>query len=127
MSDICLEQTGVRPVIVRFPGGSSNTVSRKYKEGIMSSLTKDLSSKGYLYCDWNVASLDVDGATTADEVAANVILGVQERPVSVVLQHDTREFSVEAVEQIICWGFANGYTFLPLTEDSKMVHHKVNN
>lgn len=127
MSDICLEQTGVRPVIVRFPGGSSNTVSRKYKEGIMSSLTKDLSSKGYLYCDWNVASLDVDGATTADEVAANVILGVQERPVSVVLQHDTREFSVDAVEQIICWGFANGYTFLPLTEDSKMVHHKVNN
>lgn len=127
MSDVCYEQTGVRPTIIRFPGGASNTISKKYCEGIMSSLTKSLPDYGYLYCDWNVASGDADGAETADEVASNVIQGIQNRSVSVVLQHDTKEFSVDAVEKILRWGLANGYTFLPLTEDTPMVHHKVNN
>ena len=34
--------------------------------------------------------------------------------VSVVLQHDIKNFSVDAVEQIIQWGLSEGYTFLLL-------------
>jgi hypothetical protein len=47
--------------------------------------------------------------------------------VSVVLQHDIHGYSVNAVEDIIKWGLDNGYTFLPLQEDSPGFHHPVYN
>ena len=56
-----------------------------------------------------------------------VISGIQSHDISVVLQHDIKLFSVNAVEDIIVWGLANGYTFLPLTESSPAIHHGVNN
>jgi hypothetical protein len=37
---------------------------------------------------------------------------------TVVLQHDTNEASVNAVEAILIWGLANGYTFEALNESS---------
>ena len=64
---------------------------------------------------------------STEQVVQNVISGVQSHNVSVVLQHDIKDFSVNAVEQIIQWGQANGYTFLPLTTSSPMSHHRVNN
>ena len=122
--DICVAQTGVVPTIVRFPGGTSNTVSRHYCRGIMSSLVNSISYHGYLYCDWNVSSGDAGGAKTISAVASNVISGIQRRGngVSVVLQHDITLHSVEAVEQILFWGIQNGYTFLPMSETTPMVH-----
>jgi len=127
MSNICVAQTGVKPTIVRFPGGTSNTISKKYCVGIMSALTKSLTANGYQYCDWNVDSRDADDARTSDAVARNVIKHVQGKSRSIVLQHDIYEYSVAAVEEIICWGLANGYTFLPMSEDTPMVHHDPNN
>lgn len=127
MSDICEAQTGKKPTIVRFPGGTSNTISKKYSVGIMSQLVKEMDVKGYYYCDWNVESNDAGGAKTASAVASNVISGIKDHNVSVVLQHDIHKYSVEAVEEIIVWGLANGYTFLPLDESSPMVHQKTNN
>lgn len=124
---LCEAQTGETPKIIRFPGGSGNRISQKYCTGIMTTLTKSLTSKGYLYCDWNVDSDDAGNAKTADEVFNNVIAGIQQKKNSIVLQHDTYLYSVEAVERIIRWGLENGYTFLPLTEDSPMVHQPVNN
>ena len=47
--------------------------------------------------------------------------------VSIVLQHDSVGFSVDAVETIIAWGLANGYRFLTMTESTPMVHHSPNN
>lgn len=127
ISAICEEQTGEKPTIVRFPGGTSNTVSKKYCKGIMTALTESLTANGYQYCDWNVDSDDAGSATTSAQVAANVINNIQERSRSIVLQHDTQLFSVEAVEEIIYWGLSNGYTFLPLTSETPMSHHATNN
>ena len=127
IEDVCVEQTGVKPTIVRFPGGTSNTISRNYCKGIMTALTKSLSYHGYLYCDWNVSSGDAGGAKTKEEVANNVINGIKRNNVSIVLQHDISSFSVDAVETIITWGLANGYTFLPMDENAPMVHHPANN
>lgn len=121
---ICEAQTGVTPKIVRFPGGTGNGISKKYCSGIMTALTKSLTAKGYLYCDWNVDSDDAGNATTAEQVFQNVIQGIQKKKTSIVLQHDTYLYSVEAVEDIIRWGLENGYTFLPLTEESPMIHQK---
>ncbi len=125
--DIAYAQTGVVPTIVRFPGGTSNTVSRKYCPGIMSTLSGNLAYHGYFYCDWNVDSKDAAGAKTSDAVANNVINGVRKHNVSIVLQHDIYGYSVNAVEQIIYWGLENGYTFLPMSESTPMVHFSPSN
>lgn len=125
--NLCVKQTGVNPTIVRFPGGTANSISKRYCKGIMSKISKSLSYHGYLFSDWNVDSGDAAGATTAKQVANNVINGVKKRNRSIVLQHDIKKYSVEAVDQIIFWGIENGYTFLPMTNDTPMVHHSVTN
>ncbi len=119
--------TGVRSTLIRFPGGSSNTISRNYCKGIMSQLVKSVEAMGFRYFDWNVDSKDAGGARTSQEVFNNVTKGVSGRKWSVVLQHDIHGFSVDAVESIIQWGLANGYTFLPLNNTSPTAHHGVNN
>jgi hypothetical protein len=112
-------------MLTRFPGGSSNTISANYNKGIMTRLTKKLPELGYQYFDWNVDSNDAGGAKDADEVFKNVTEGVAKRQNSVVLQHDTKSFSIDAVERIIAWGLCNGYTFAPLNHDSPTSHHGV--
>jgi len=126
---IIYDQTGVWTTLFRFPGGSSNGISKQHNEvpGIMTRLTKLMTEMGYQYFDWNVSSGDAGGAKTADEVYNNVISGIKNRNVSVVLQHDIKKYSVEAVEKIIIWGIENGYTFLPLDASSPVCHHSVNN
>ena len=127
MNDIIKAQTGKSASIIRFPGGASNTVSADYCKGIMTQLVSLVEASGFQYCDWNVSSGDAGETKYTDDVYNNVISGIQKHKVSVVLQHDIKKFSVDAVERIIQWGQANGYTFLPLTPTTKMVHHKVNN
>ena len=126
MEKIIKDLTGVETTLMRFPGGSSNTVSR-FNRGIMSRLTKSVQNKGYQYFDWNVDSDDAGKASTPGEVYQNVIKGVKKRDVSIVLQHDTKGYSIDAVESIIIWGLHNGYTFLPLDPTSPGCHHGVNN
>lgn len=127
IKNVCIAQTGVAPTIVRFPGGTNNTISKNHCVGIMSALAESLGYNGYYYTDWNVSSGDAGGTTSRQGVFNNVISGIQKNNISVVLQHDIKKYSVEAVEDIITWGLANGYTFLPMTENSKMVHFRPNN
>ena len=126
MQDIIYRNTGVKTTLMRFPGGSSNTVSC-YNPGIMTTLTRAVQDAGFQYFDWNVDSNDAGGACHWTTVRDNVIAGVQNQNCSVVLQHDIHPFSVAAVESILNWGLNNGYRFLPLTENSPPVRHGVNN
>ena len=126
MQQIIYDETGVTTCLMRFPGGSSNTVSR-FNEGIMTYLTQAVEDMGFQYFDWNVDSNDAGGAKKAEEVFNNVTRGVQNRRVSIVLQHDIKGFSVEAVEKILIWGKENGYQFLGLDMTSPTAHHGVNN
>ena len=126
MQAIILEQTGEETTLMRFPGGSSNTVSR-FNQGIMTRLTQAVTEAGFQYFDWNVDSNDAGGARSSQEVFENVVNGIGDREISIVLQHDTKQFSVEAVEEIIVWGLENGYVFLPLEPESPTSHHRINN
>jgi len=123
-SSVIEAQTGKITKLLRFPGGSSNTVSEKYCPGIMNKLIQAVSGQGYQYFDWNVSSGDAGGNIGSEQVFQNVIQGIQAHNVSIVLQHDIHKFSVDAVERIIVWGLANGYTFLPLDETSPTAHHR---
>lgn len=126
MQEIIKNHTGVTTYMVRFPGGSSNTVSN-HNPGIMTRLTKALGEKGFKYFDWNVSSGDAGEVDTRDEVFNNVIKGIKRHSTSVVLQHDSYWYSVQAVEKIIVWGLVHGYTFLPMNENSPGCHHRIHN
>ena len=118
MRDLIKQYTGQESMMLRFPGGTANTVSKKYNRGIMTRLSQKVKELGFRYFDWNVDSKDAGGAKTSYEVYHNVINGIQKHQHSVVLQHDIKGYSVDAVESIIQWGLANGYSFQPLRMDS---------
>lgn len=126
MQEIIRQQTGSYTRLMRFPGGSSNTVSR-FNPGIMSRLTQAFNDMGYRYFDWNVSSGDAGETTETERVIKNVIEGCEEHTLCVVLQHDCKDYSVAAVEEIILWGLENGYTFSGLSMTSYEAHHGVAN
>jgi len=126
MQEIIEAHSGIRTTLVRFPGGSSNTVSC-FNDGIMTRLTKLVDEMGFQYFDWNVNSGDAGQTKSSKKVAENVIEGVKSYDVSIVLQHDIKKYSVEAVEEIILWALEHGYRFLPLDSTSPNAHHQVRN
>lgn len=126
MQDIIKQHTGKTAMLMRFPGGGSNTIS-SFNKGIMSRLTKLVEEKGFTYFDWNVDSKDAGGAKTAKQVYNNVISGIGNKENAVVLMHDIKSYTIDAIERIIVWGLNNGYTFRALTADSPTCHHRVNN
>ena len=127
MQKLIKDATGITTTMMRFPGGSSNTISKKYCAGIMTQLTKAVQDQGFQYFDWNVSSGDAGGTKDTAQVAANVINGIGNKQYAVVLQHDIHGYSVDAVERILIWGLQNGYTFEALTPNSPTCHHPVNN
>ena len=126
VEDMIYSQTGSYTQLCRFPGGSSNTVS-KFNPGIMSRLAQSVTDMGYKYFDWNVSSGDAGETTRTDTVVQNIIDGCTGRQASVVLQHDIKDYSVAAVEQVIIWGLSNGYTFRALDLSSPGAHHGIAN
>ena len=134
MGDLIYQYTGVRTKLMRFPGGSSNGISKQYCPGIMTQLVQIVRDMGYQYFDWNVDSDDAGAAKDAETVFNNVCFGknngkpgawrgCEDVKNAVVLQHDIKEYSVDAVEKIIQWGLANGYTFKALDMTSPAAHH----
>ena len=130
-NDLIEQMTGHRTNLFRFPGGSSNTISANYCPGIMTELVRQAAERGYEYFDWNVTSGDSGETTVTEVVLENVKRIVSQNAEygakSIVLQHDIKNFSVAAVEDIIKWGLENGYMFLPLTANSPKSHHGINN
>ena len=124
---------GITSKITRFPGGSSNTVSKKYNEtnGLMSRLVKLVEEKGYKYYDWNVDSDDAgSAASNKTKIYNNVTKGLSKNRPNVVLMHDTnaKKATLNALRDIIKYGKENGYEFKAITYDGDLVnHHNVNN
>ena len=125
--ELIYEYTGSYTKLFRFPGGSSNTVS-SFNPGIMGALATYMRDMGYYYFDWNVSSGDAKVVQIPTyEVYRNVINGCAQYDTNVVLQHDAKDFSVRAVEDIIKWGLENGYQFLPLDESCYGARHRIFN
>ena len=98
--------TGFKSPYLRFPGGSSNTISRKYSKGIMSRITKGVIEKGYQYYDWTLSSSDAEAHTVNKE---DIIEKSTSKPYTdnkdyiILLFHDTQSktTTVEALPFII--------------------------
>lgn len=121
---------GIEPKIIRFPGGSSNAVSKKYNKGIMTRLTKQVQQKGYVYVDWNVDSTDASGNNVSKTKILNSVKSASKgRGDICVLMHDTgaKKTTVEALPEMISYLRAQGYQFEALTTESSIFHHGLNN
>lgn len=126
ISERVMRITGEESKIIRFPGGSSNTISRKYSSGIMSRLTSEVLSRGYRYYDWNVSSGDAAGGSpSSEQIANNVISSLSKNKANMVLMHDVKTYTRDALRSIIRYGKENGYTFEKITMATEMVTQRV--
>lgn len=130
ISDKVYNNIGIRSNIIRFPGGSSNMVSKHYHLGIMSYLTNEVVNRGYNYFDWNVDSNDAGSDLyRSDNIYYNVINNLSHNKTNIVLMHDSNGHSatVKALKNIIRYGKDNGYSFARITDNTPSVRHSVNN
>ena len=126
-ADIALLKERIAPYVdaesiryLRFPGGSTNTVSRRYGgKGLMKQLKAEVEQKGWQWVDWNVCAEDaVGGHPSADTIYRNVVRETGEQTHCIVLMHDsaTTRTTAEALPDIIRWYTDNGYAFLTVAE-----------
>lgn len=130
ISDIVYNTTGIRTNLMRFPGGSSNKVSAKYCQGIMTELTQLMPSLGYSYFDWNVTSGDAASNNVPAQTIVNTVLNNARGKNSIcVLMHDTaaKSTTVEALPSIIEGLDAMGFRFAPLSAEVFGFHQTVGN
>ncbi|MBZ9686768.1 polysaccharide deacetylase [Clostridium estertheticum] len=124
-----LEGIGIpKPTLMRFPGGSNNTISNNYGgKDIMNQLIKEAIRKGYQYIDWNVCSGDSDKTTESkDVIIDNVMRGVKGMKFIVILLHDSKPktTTAEALPIIIKNLKEQGYVFKTLSINSPVIHFK---
>lgn len=121
--------TGYESKIIRFPGGSSNTISRRYQVGIMSYLTKEVINRGYLYYDWNVDSEDAGRCVGKDStcIYSHITSNLSLNKCNMVLMHDIKWNTANALRDVIHFGKNNGYHFAKITEETPMIRQGVNN
>lgn len=120
--------TGHTSQLVRFPGGSSNTISRHYAHGIMSVLANDLLKRGYQYVDWNMDSTDASGNNVpVSQLVKNATSGYSLH--RCVLMHDAgaKKTTVQALPKIIQYYQQHDYAFDTLNHSPYVFHHHINN
>lgn len=124
--DLVYEQTGYKPDIFRFPGGSKNDYNADVRDDIIREMTR----RGFVYFDWNVDSRDAMGAgwkeildTVKKEVAEAMARTDVANRRAVVLMHDRPggQNTVLVLEDIISAlkNDPNGYTFSKLGKNVK--------
>lgn len=128
VSDMVKQITGKAPKYIRFPGGSSNTISAQYSQGIMSALDNMVHERGYEYFDWNCSSGDAASNTVpAQDIVRNATSCDYEQ--IMILFHDSspKTTTVEALPEIIKNYKERGYVFKGICDDTPIFHHGVNN
>lgn len=123
LRDYLYEVTGVESRFVRFPGGSSNTVS----DISMREFISYLNEEGITYFDWNVSSGDAGSKLLEpEEIVENCINGMGNKDTVVILMHDAagRPTTVEALPALIeRIQEMENTELLPITDDTLPVQH----
>lgn len=116
--------TGAKPSkILRFPGGSNNTISWNYSGSsrFMPELAKEMTNKGYTFFDWNVDSTDASTFRQEKHIIVNRVLeDCTYVKHANILMHDLdpKDTTLEALPQIIEGLKNQGFMFDVLTHDS---------
>ena len=122
------EEIGYVPCFIRFPGGSSNTISASYTKGIMTTLTQEVQARGYQYYDWNGDTTDASGNHVSTATIIKQATSETHQNI-VLLAHDTdaKDTTVAALPSIIQYYKEKGYQFLGIDDESYYVHHDIQN
>lgn len=126
IGQIVKEQIGYVPCFTRFPGGSSNTISANYTQGIMTALAQEVQARGYQYYDWNISC--GDGGDNPADVLRDQAISVDYTNI-VLLLHDAnnKETTVEALPAIIEHYQNLGYQFKAIDRETFDAHHGIGN
>lgn len=111
------EQTGVNTTLYRFPGGSVNS----YNGALREQLKYFLMQNNMMYYDWNVSSGDGNSNMTAEQIYENVTTTIGKSSHPIVLMHDTKQETVDALPSVIEALIGMGYSFEKITSDVKPV------
>lgn len=127
LNDFLEQVCGIRPEILRFPGGSNNTVSRKYGGSkIMKKLCAvALHEIGYQYFDWNVSSNDATSyRANKNYLVQSVLKNARYTDRAIILMHDAspKITTVAALPEVIEGLINLGFDFDVLTKDTPGIH-----
>ncbi len=123
LQEYLYETTGAWSRIYRFPGGSSNTVSRIPVTEFIDLLNEE----GIVYYDWNIVSGDaVEGGISAERITKNCLSGIDQYDECMILMHDAKDLNstVEALPEIIETIKERGdCVILPITDETVPIQH----
>lgn len=126
LTNYLIKVTGVKPNILRFPGGSNNTISYKYGgRDIMSKIIPKVEEAGYAYFDWNVDSKDASKNVQDKKVIVQSVLeGAKNKNHAIILMHDAppKTTTVQALPEIVEGLRAQGFVFEKITPETPAVH-----
>jgi peptidoglycan/xylan/chitin deacetylase (PgdA/CDA1 family) len=110
---------GVAPLVCRYPGGTSNTVSQHYSDHVMRLIDPDIKARGLKPYDWDAYAGDAESGPkpSKDTIIHNVMNDAAKYKYPVILFHDTSVNSndLPALPEIIAQLRNDGYTFGVLT------------
>lgn len=126
IQEFLYDRTGVWPRYYRFPGGSSNTVSKVDIHDLISYLKQ----QDIMYFDWNVESGDTtNGKAGANRLVDNCMNKIQNKQDSVILMHDAadKDNTVKALPILIeRIRDLDNTVLLPITDDTVSIQHLTN-
>ncbi len=127
INEVVKAETGVETKLIRFPGGGSNVISKKYSKGLMTKLTASVTEKGYYYFDWNCTNGDAEGAKTVSDQLFFCSKFPRSANNIIVLMHDNKKLTLDSLPYIIEYYKACGMEFGILTPETPPAHHPVHN
>lgn len=131
VKNLIKSEAGVDTKLLRFPGGSSNTVSRKYCDGIMTTLAKAVEEQGYTYYDWNAHNGDGDPSISADALYNQTMKEIEGKDHVVLLMHDGggNQNTIDSLDRVIKELIRQGWTFkiIESNDPDAIVHHHIAN
>lgn len=130
LRDKLKNDTGYEAFCIRFPGGSSNAVSKHYCEGVMSQLVQRVTDENLMYVDWNASSHDAEsGYHSPQSILENVKNETKLGRTNIVLMHDisSKQTTADALQSIIDYGKSSGFNFCRIEENTVPVHQTVQN
>lgn len=122
LSDLLFDVTGEKPKYLRFPGGSSNRVSKIS----MKKVIRYVDAQGLTYFDWNVINGDATGQRlTKKQMINNVISGVKTYDNAMVLMHDSavKDMTVETLPTVLKKLKKMKVNILPINDTTVPVQH----
>jgi peptidoglycan/xylan/chitin deacetylase (PgdA/CDA1 family) len=120
------DTTDVLPKYYRFPGGSSNKVTKVDIHELMDVLEAD----GVTYYDWNVSAGDDRAGATKDTIYNNIVGNIPKFKHCIVLMHDAadKKSTVDALPEVIeAIKAMDDTVIVPITDDTLPVQHINNN